>query len=168
RVGQRLHLRFHGDVSRLNQRAAAERLDLRGQRLERRGLARGEGEVRALARQREADLAAHTFRGAGDDRHAPLHAAHPRYPSRTSAATRSASRSIGGPYPPPPHVSTSTRSPRRSVSVCLPDTSRSPSDERSVTRNGAPSSPPASPHGGITRRSNIVVSVTSSPRTRYA
>ena len=65
-----LHCRLVGDVAGHDHRAAPEGLDLARQLLERRHVARGQHEVRALAGERRADLPAHALGRSGHERDA--------------------------------------------------------------------------------------------------
>jgi hypothetical protein len=63
-----LHRRLVGDVAGHDHRAASEALDFARQLLERRHVARGQHEVRALAGERRADVPAHALGRSGHQR----------------------------------------------------------------------------------------------------
>src|SRR5262249_42478398 len=89
---QTLDGRLVGDVGGDDDRAAAERLDLTGQPLERRLLSARQRHARALTREREADIVAHPLGGPGHDRDT-LGELHHSSPSARSRALNSADRS---------------------------------------------------------------------------
>src|SRR2546427_12309593 len=157
-LDERPHRGLVGDVRGLCERPTTERLDLAGEGLERRDLARREDQVRALAGEREADLAAHPLGRAGHDGDPVLQAPPHSTASRRSRSRASADRSAGGPEPPPPHVSISTRSPCLRVVVALPPKSRAFGPGLTVMRKGTASAAPATPHGATTPRSSMLVS----------
>src|SRR5207237_6495129 len=73
-LDQALHSGLVGDVGGLDERTAAELLDLPRELPERRDLPSGQRQMRPLARQGQADLGAHALGGAGHDRDAAVEA----------------------------------------------------------------------------------------------
>jgi hypothetical protein len=93
---QTLDGRLVGDVRGDHERAPAERGDLARERLERRRLAGGDRQARALTGERQADIPAHPLGGARHDGD-PVRELHASSPSARSRALSSAVRSAGGP-----------------------------------------------------------------------
>src|SRR5437762_14347043 len=89
------------------------------------------------------------------------------YPSALSSCPSASSRAGGGPYPPEPGASMTSRAPagtRRDpllLSVCT-----APSGSSSQRHIGAPERPPPRPKGGVSVRSQHTAACASCPSTR--